>query len=212
MARALARHAEPRRATHFGTQFGTQLGSQAVRDEIQAPKDTKMATTTLTDRLLRTTKPGPGRTELWDNIVPGFGVRISARSTSYFFSFRSPTARTAEVQTVRRRVGLGDHPLKSLTSARAEAVAIREQLDLGTDPFHVEVVEPDGPAGPAAPAAPARADRDPGRELVVERSERPDQNPPALPDLPRTVDSRAPPIDIPRSGPCCLRDLRTLHY
>lgn len=102
-----------------------------------------MATTTLTDRLLRTTKPGPGRTELWNNIVPGFGVRISARPTSYFFSFRSPTARTAEGQPVRRRVGLGDHPLKSLTSARAEAVAIREQLDLGTDPFYVDAVEPE---------------------------------------------------------------------
>lgn len=101
-----------------------------------------MPTTTLTDRVLDRTPPKVGRLELWDTIVPGFGVRITAHQKSFFFSFRSPCARTADGKPVRRRVSVGEYPKLRLATARAKAAEIRDQVDQGVDPCYVEPIEP----------------------------------------------------------------------
>lgn len=102
-----------------------------------------MAKTLLTDRLLDRTNCRSGRKELWDTIVPGFGVRISSQQKSFFFSFWSPTAKTSSGNPVRRRAALGEYPATRLTHARTRAVEIRDQVDQGVDPFHVVEVKPE---------------------------------------------------------------------
>ncbi|MDX1996248.1 MAG: Arm DNA-binding domain-containing protein, partial [Thermoanaerobaculia bacterium] len=101
-----------------------------------------MPTTTLTDRMLDRTSRSSGRVEFWDTLVPGFGVRITAHQKSFFFSFRSPQAKTADGKPVRRRVSVGEHPKCRLATARTKAAEIRDQVDQGIDPYYVEPAEP----------------------------------------------------------------------
>jgi integrase len=101
-----------------------------------------MPTTTLTDRMLDRTSRSSGRVELWDTLVPGFGVRITAHQKSFFFSFRSPQAKTAEGKPVRRRVSVGEYPKCRLATARTKAAEIRDQVEHGIDPYYVEPSEP----------------------------------------------------------------------
>lgn len=97
--------------------------------------------TYLTDRFLETTRCEVGRKEIWDALVPGFGVRVTARQKSFFYVYRSPTALTANGSPLRRRIQLGEYPADRLAKARALAAEIRDQVESGFDPYHVEEVE-----------------------------------------------------------------------
>jgi|CXWL01.1.fsa_nt_gi integrase len=100
-----------------------------------------MAGELLTDRLIQATRCGSGRKEIWDTVVPGFGIRISAHSKSFFLVYRSPTARAKNGKPVRRRVSLGDYPKQRLVMARTAAAELRDQLETGFDPLHQEEEE-----------------------------------------------------------------------
>jgi integrase len=75
----------------------------------------------LTDRSVTTIRPpASGRIEVWDKVLPAFGLRITASgSRSYVVSVRKPGAKG----TVRIKVGVpGEPPLgMSLAAARAKA-------------------------------------------------------------------------------------------
>lgn len=68
--------------------------------------------------------PGPRRLEVWDTVLPGFGVRVS------------PTGRKAWFVVVRigdrqKRITIGPYPAISLAEARDEARRIIRNAHLG---------------------------------------------------------------------------------
>ena len=88
-----------------------------------------------TDRFLKAIKPVPTgkRVIIWDAAVPGFGIRISEKSTAqnigaFVLVSRFPGGR----HPVARRIG--DYPATSLADARTKARAWREDLTKGIDP------------------------------------------------------------------------------
>lgn len=85
-----------------------------------------MATISLTDRTLRSVQV-ESRTELWDEALPGFGVRVSPQGDrSFFIMYR--------YRGVRRRLTLGKYPLLSLAEARQAARVKLGEVAAGLDP------------------------------------------------------------------------------
>ncbi|MBJ7410854.1 MAG: integrase arm-type DNA-binding domain-containing protein [Phenylobacterium sp.] len=95
-----------------------------------------MARIRLTDRTLRRPPPAAGQTELWDDLVPGFGLRIAAGGSRTFFVMKRLNGKL-----VRRTVGKvapQDGPQRdgelSLPAARDRARKLLSDLARGVDP------------------------------------------------------------------------------
>lgn len=90
-----------------------------------------MATKKLTDRSITVKAPASGRIELWDSLLPGFGLRVSAGdSRTYFVMYRANTAKGR----VQRRLKIGDAKVIDLGPARDLARAALEKATRGIDP------------------------------------------------------------------------------
>lgn len=78
---------------------------------------------TFTDKSLKALKPAePGkRYEMWDTVVPNFGVRVTANGTKTFFVLK----RTTHVSQLLRHT-IGQYPRIKLIDARAEARRVVE--------------------------------------------------------------------------------------
>jgi hypothetical protein len=71
----------------------------------------------LTELGIRKLNAGPGqRLEVWDEKIPGFGVRVSGRSRTFVLMMRSGGR--------KRRITLGRFPSMTLADARAKAMRI----------------------------------------------------------------------------------------
>lgn len=82
----------------------------------------------LTDLAIRKAAPASGRRiELWDNRVPGFGLRIAAGGAKTFVVMYRIRGR-------KRRLTLGRYPLLSLAEARQRALTALAQAARGVDP------------------------------------------------------------------------------
>jgi hypothetical protein len=110
----------------------------------RSPDRTAKSKRLLTDRTLRSLPPAPAgkRDEVWDTVVPGFGVRISdgedavrpgkaARITFILYARFSPT--TAPTRRV-----IGTYGAMTLERAREVAGQWRSMIDKGIDPAAVE--------------------------------------------------------------------------
>ena len=87
-----------------------------------------MATYRLTDKSVAGAKPVNGtRYELWDAVVPGFGVRISEKGRKSWFLMYSLYGR-------RRRMSLGTYPITPLADARQAARNALVEVEKGFDP------------------------------------------------------------------------------
>ena len=81
----------------------------------------------LTDVFIQKQKVAEGqRLEIFDQQVPGFGVRIGARERAFFFIRR--------VDGRKVRMSLGVYPVISLASARSKALSILHRIKAGEDP------------------------------------------------------------------------------
>lgn len=87
-----------------------------------------MANHPLTDFKLKSlVPPAEGQTELWDNRIRGFGVRVSHGGTKSFILVYRFNGRP-------RRMTLGRYPTLSLAEARGLANAALHTVALGSDP------------------------------------------------------------------------------
>ena len=81
----------------------------------------------LTDALIERRKsPETGREEIFDTLVPGFGIRIGQRERAFFFIRR--------IRGEKVRFSLGQYPAISLHKARTEALEIVDKIKRGMDP------------------------------------------------------------------------------
>src|SRR5690348_702875 len=71
--------------------------------------------------------PLSGQIDYWDPSLPGFGMRVSARGTrTWMVMYR--------YNGVKRRMKIGNHPLKNLAEARDEARDALRKAEKGLDP------------------------------------------------------------------------------
>ncbi len=87
-----------------------------------------MARKKFTDTTIARLKPpSEGRAEYWDQELPGFGLRITARGTkSWQLMYRKGSR--------KRRLTLGNYPALSLKLARQAAAAALRAIERGHDP------------------------------------------------------------------------------
>lgn len=82
-----------------------------------------------TDLMLRKlTAGGRERYEVWDQRIPGFGLRISKAGTKTFMLVYRHRGRS-------RRMTIGRYPVLSLSEARDKAIDALRQVEAGTDPI-----------------------------------------------------------------------------
>jgi integrase len=82
-----------------------------------------------TDMMLRKlTSDGEDRIEVWDERIPGFGMRVSKVGTKTFMLMYRHRGRS-------RRLTLGRYPVLSLADAREKALAALRQVNGGADPM-----------------------------------------------------------------------------
>jgi integrase len=86
----------------------------------------------LDDRTIRSLKPPPsGRLEIWDKLLPGFGVRITENDArTYFVMYRVGFGEGRK----QRRYRLGDAKLMTLAEARDAARTALNKVERGIDP------------------------------------------------------------------------------
>lgn len=83
----------------------------------------------LTDRFCSTAKPLKGRTDYFDETVPGLALRVTEHGRrSWCFHYRSPR------DGKRARATIGNYPATSLAGARGKALEARGHVDAGQDP------------------------------------------------------------------------------
>lgn len=90
-----------------------------------------MATLKLTNPVVKQAKlkPGETQTELWDTVVPAFGLRIGKKRKTWVVALRRP----GEKHCGRHRIG--HYPHTSLADARQKARDMLESSTAGKDPF-----------------------------------------------------------------------------
>lgn len=86
-----------------------------------------MPTLRLTDRGIRTLTSEAGQTDFWDELLPGFGVRVTRRGVRTFFV-------RYRVNGAQRRMTLGRYPVLTLAKARERARMVLAQAAAGMDP------------------------------------------------------------------------------
>lgn len=94
-----------------------------------------MAKVRLTDRALRKEAPKLGQLELWDDLVPGFGLRIASKGARTFFVMKRVNGRL--VRRTVGRVALDGPPAPGalkLPAARERARGMLEEMQRGVDP------------------------------------------------------------------------------
>jgi integrase len=86
----------------------------------------------LDDRTVRNLKPAPsGRLEIWDRLLPGFGLRITPNDArTYFVMYRTGFGEGRK----QRRYRIGDAKLMSLGEAREAARKVLGKVEKGVDP------------------------------------------------------------------------------
>lgn len=83
----------------------------------------------LTKRVVDSTLPGPKQVLVWDSVVKGFGLRVTAGAKSYFLNYRDATGR-------ERRFTIGRHGSPwTCEEARNEASKLLRGLASGDDPL-----------------------------------------------------------------------------
>lgn len=96
-----------------------------------------MAKVRITDKTLRRPLPVSGQEELWDDLVPGFGLRLSAGGSRTYFVMRRLNGKLVR-RTVGKVAPAADGPLGKdelrLPQAREKARAMIEALGRGQDP------------------------------------------------------------------------------
>ncbi|SEH31203.1 tyrosine-type recombinase/integrase [Magnetospirillum fulvum] len=98
----------------------------------------------ITDAMVQKVKPAPEgkRTEYWDAIVPGFGLRVTdARGKSFFLRTRSGSGQLRMSWP---------YPATSLEAARAAAKAALADIERGIDPKAKKATETEAKAEKAA--------------------------------------------------------------
>jgi len=89
----------------------------------------RLSNSRLTDTLIRNLRAKENRYEVFDALLPGFGIRISTSGTKSFIVFgREGTRRT--------RATLGQYPILSLSEAREAAQAALKAMHQGT--YHLD--------------------------------------------------------------------------
>ena len=95
-----------------------------------------MAKVRLTDKTLRRAAPAKGQTELWDDLVPGFGLRIAAGGARTYFVMKRLKGKL--VRRTVAKVAPSDGPLAAdeltLPNAREKARKLLTSLARGVDP------------------------------------------------------------------------------
>jgi integrase len=87
-----------------------------------------MARQRITDRtLLKDHNVAGERLEIWDDLLPGFGVRITARGVKSFFVF-------TRLHRQPLRITLGNYPALGLSDAREAARQALQAVQKGEDP------------------------------------------------------------------------------
>ncbi|MDX2177114.1 MAG: tyrosine-type recombinase/integrase [Candidatus Sumerlaeia bacterium] len=82
----------------------------------------------LTKSIIEATRPAAGkRVELWDDSLPGFGARVSARGCSFVLMHRGAAGEV-------RRLTLGKYPGLTVDAARKLAMAAKLAVAEGRDP------------------------------------------------------------------------------
>ncbi len=95
----------------------------------------------LTDLMIEKSPfPATGRTEVWDTLLPGFGLRVGARTKSFVLLYR--------FKSEKRRLTLGQYPSCKLSDAREAARAILRNVVDGIDP---EATQNQAPAAETSP-------------------------------------------------------------
>ena len=83
----------------------------------------------LTDKIIRSLEsPVTGNRLFYDSEIPGFAVRVTARSArSFVLNFYA--------SEVERRLTIGSYPAWSVLAARKRAKELRREIDNGNDPM-----------------------------------------------------------------------------
>jgi integrase len=96
-----------------------------------------MARQRLTDKSLRRPPPATGQEELWDDLVPGFGLRVAAGGARTFFVMKRINGKLVR-RTVSKATTSPDGPIGRdelrLGDARAKARQMIEAMSRGDDP------------------------------------------------------------------------------
>jgi integrase len=123
----MAELAKPPENAILVTQIVTQ--ESPGRHFIESRKARKiMASTNLTDLKVKNLKnPAGDRLEVWDALLPGFGLRISPAGTKSFILMYRYAGH-------QRRETIGRYPLLSLSEARGRAKEILQKVGTGEDP------------------------------------------------------------------------------
>jgi integrase len=100
-----------------------------------------MAVATITKRSVDAAKPGTKDSFLWDDDIPGFGLKITpAGGKIYLFQYRLAAPGTAEFTTPRRYT-IGKHGKLTPDQARKEAKRLASLVEQGIDPRQRELDE-----------------------------------------------------------------------
>lgn len=129
-----------------------------------------MPAASITKRTVDATKPGQRDYFLWDDDVPGFGLKVTpAGGRIYIFQYRMPCPGRAKTMPTRR-LTLGKHGELTPDQARKEAKRLAALVTQGTDPRQTELdaIAAKDEAKRKAEAK-ARADCDLAFEKVAER-------------------------------------------
>lgn len=89
----------------------------------------------LSDQTARETPPpATGNRVIYDRLLPGFGLRITARGVRAFvLNYR--------IKGRERRITIGQYPTWTVLAARKQAEQLRRQIDLGVDPLEARIAE-----------------------------------------------------------------------
>jgi len=84
--------------------------------------------TKLTKRAVEALKPMERDVVVWDDELPGFGVRVKASGVkSYIFQYRNSDSRS-------KRATIGRHGAMTADQARKQALQLKARVAIGTDP------------------------------------------------------------------------------
>ena len=109
----------------------------------------------LDDRTVRALKaPVAGRQEVWDRLLPGFGLRVTSKDArSWFVMYRVGFG----ASRMQRRYRIGDAKVMTLAEARAAARQALGQVARGIDPADERVAVHGVQTDPSSFAAAAAA-------------------------------------------------------
>src|SRR3546814_15689420 len=112
---------------------GSNSFQHCLGTQVEPRREMPVPRMRLTDAAIEKTKPTPGaRMELWDSLLPGFGVGIGSGRRAFFVSYRVTDPATGKA--VRRRPQVGTYPATKLTDARKSARETQGKVQWGEDP------------------------------------------------------------------------------